>query len=45
VPVFSKLREGRTPQEVLHANGLALVAEYTLDKDCDLHQQTWARAA
>jgi hypothetical protein len=45
VPVFSKLCEGRTPEEVLHANGLALVAEYTLDKACDLHQQTWARAA
>jgi hypothetical protein len=43
VPVFSAVREGRPPQDVLHAAGLALVAEYTLDKDCDLHQQTWAR--
>jgi hypothetical protein len=45
VPVFSKLGEGLTPQDVLHANGLSLVGEYTLDKDSDLHQQTWARVA
>ncbi len=43
VPVFHKVGEGRPPEIVLHANGMELVAEITLDAEHDLRHQTWAR--
>jgi hypothetical protein len=44
VPVFSAVGEGRGPDEVLRAAGLAVVDEITRDADHELRHRTWARA-
>lgn len=43
VPVFSKVGEGRAPDEVLREAGLAVVEEVTRDAKQNLRHQTWVR--
>ena len=45
VPVFSAVGQGRAPEDVLRASGLALVDEITRDASQELFHQTWARTA
>jgi dihydrofolate reductase len=44
VPVFSAVREGRAPDEILREAGLVEVDEFTRDASHDLRHHTWARA-
>jgi dihydrofolate reductase len=43
VPVFSEVREGRAPDEILREAGLSVVDEITRDAGQHLRHQTWSR--
>lgn len=45
VPLFSEIGEGKAPDEVLRAAGLAVADEFTRDAGEQLRHQTWTREA